>query len=98
MKFDQGKLKAACLFEYFPNALEEVAEIATFGANKYERGGWVRVDNKKERYSDAMIRHLLSHYKGEKNDPESGMRHWAHFAWNALALLEIINEEEKNEK
>lgn len=88
-KHDEGKMMAAIPYQEFPHALREVARVATFGARKYVRGNWVYVENAQERYSDALHRHLLAHYGGEKCDAESGISHFAHAAWNLLALLEM---------
>ena len=95
-KYDSGKILAACLFEYFPDALESVAEVATYGANKYVRNGWKDVPEKETRYADAFFRHILADYKGEERDDESGLRHKAHAAWNALALLQMEIEKDKS--
>lgn len=91
-KKDQGKPMAACILD-FARALSMVARISTFGAMKYARGSWVNVPNARQRYEDAMIRHLLAS-KIERLDPESGEPHMAHFAWNALAILELDQREE----
>lgn len=92
-KLDQGKNKAALLAD-FPRALLAVSEVGTFGAEKYTRGGWIEVENGVERYSDAMWRHLLKEPL-QPIDADSGLKHAAHFAWNALARLELMlrNEE-----
>lgn len=93
-KDDQGKapvLKGAVA--YFPRAIEGVATVSAFGATKYAWGGWRGVDNGLDRYSDAMVRHLVAEAKGEVLDPESGLLHAAHTAWNALARLELIIQE-----
>ena len=42
------------------------------------------------RYTDALARHLLAEAIGEKVDPESGLYHAAHAAWNALARLDLM--------
>jgi len=89
MKFDNNKPIAGILFEDFPNALSAVVDIGTFGANKYKRNSWLTVPNAEQRYKDAMIRHQLAIGRGELYDPESGLLHAAHFAWNALAILEL---------
>lgn len=89
MKYDSGKAIAGVLFDEFPNALSGVSDISTFGANKYTRSSWQTVDNAYQRYSDAFVRHMLAKGKGEVNDPESGMPHSWHIAWNALALIEL---------
>ena len=90
MKYDGGKLLANILFEDFSNALTGVMEVATFGANKYARNSWTGVPDPLKRYRDAMVRHQLAMGRGEVYDEESGILHAAHFAWNALATLELI--------
>jgi hypothetical protein len=93
-KLDDGKNQAGILLD-FSNALMAVAEIGTFGANKYTRGGWQSVPEGKQRYTDAMMRHLFKMQK-EKLDPDSGLPHLAHFVWNAMAVLELDLREEKD--
>lgn len=97
-KLDAGK---ACAFrgaiDYFPRAIEQVAAVSTFGAAKYAWGGWRTVPEGFERYSDALVRHLISGSKGEFEDPDSGLPHAAHAAWNALARLELMLQEQENE-
>ena len=88
-KDDSGKILAGILYEDFPHALTAVAEVASFGAKKYARGNWKNVLAGRERYNDAMHRHLLAHCCGEKVDTESELLHLAHAAWNALAVLEL---------
>lgn len=91
IKYDGGK---PCVYrgliQYFPRAGMAVAEISTFGANKYAWNGWEQVDDGVNRYSDAMGRHLLYEAMGEEFDPDSGLRHAAHAAWGALARLELM--------
>jgi len=95
-KLDQGKIKAAILSD-FNLALLSVAEVGTFGADKYSRGGWQSVPNGIERYSDALWRHLLQE-NIEPNDNDSELKHAAHMAWNALARLELILRQERNKQ
>ena len=83
--------------DYFPRAIEAVAQISTFGATKYAWKGWESVDNGIARYSDAMVRHLIAEGKGEVVDPESGLRHASHAAWGALARLELMLREKEND-
>jgi hypothetical protein len=87
-KLDAGKTKAGVLGD-FSLALLAVADVGTFGAEKYSRGGWQEVPNGIERYTDALWRHLLNERHGD-NDDDSGLLHAAHMAWNALARLELI--------
>lgn len=87
-KDDDGKVLMGTLLE-FPLALAAVAEVATFGANKYTRGGWESVPNARVRYTDAMMRHLLVGDGVDDGFRGSGLLHEAHFVWNAIARLEI---------
>ena len=93
IKYDGGKAPIyRGAISYFPRAIEAVAAVSAFGANKYAWGGWRSVDNGVDRYSDAMVRHLASIAKGEDVDPDSGHSHLAHVAWNALAVLELVQQ------
>lgn len=92
-KLDSGKILAGILGD-FGLALTSVAEVGTFGAKKYTRGGWKTVPNGIERYTDAAWRHLLKENQ-EQLDPDSSLLHAAHLAWNTLARLEIMLRKEK---
>lgn len=98
VKYDGGK---APIFRgavsYFPRAIEAVAAISAFGASKYAWKGWENVDDGYNRYSDALVRHLGYEGKGEVLDPDSGLLHAAHAAWNALARLELLIKEREND-
>jgi len=94
-KLDSGKVRVGLMFKGFPRALLKVAEVVTYGANKYTPLGFLEVSNAVERYDDAKGRHLLNGYI-EENDPDTNLTHMAHEAWNALAKLEIyLREKEK---
>ena len=95
-KVDAGKIRVSLLFNDFPRALLEVAKIATFGANKYTAHGWLQVPNGIERYDDAKDRHIL-YGAIDPIDPDSGLLHQAHEAWNCLAKLELTLREMENE-
>jgi len=90
-KLDAGK---PCIYRgaiaYFPRAIETVAAVSTFGANKYAWRGWESVPDGFNRYSDAMVRHLIKEGTAEILDPDSGFLHAGHAAWNALARLEKL--------
>ena len=90
MKYDGGKLLANILFQDFPNALKAVLEIGTFGARKYARNSWLTVPDAQTRYADALVRHQIEIGRGVMYDEESDLLHAAHFAWNALAVLELM--------
>jgi hypothetical protein len=95
IKYDAGKAPIyRGLITYFPRAIREVATISDFGASKYAWRGWENVDDGINRYSDAMVRHLVREGEGEVLDPDSGLLHAAHVAWGALARLELMLREE----
>lgn len=87
-KLDDGKIMMSLLLD-MSEALKAVAEVGTFGAKKYTRGGWLEVPNGYNRYTDAMMRHLMA--EGEYDDGEGGIGtlHDAQVAWNALARLTL---------
>lgn len=89
MKYDGGKPRMDLLLSGCPQALTQVAEILTFGAQKYAAHSWQTVPQGSERYLAALLRHLTAHAGGEDKDPESGMSHLAHAACNALFILEL---------
>lgn len=88
-KFDAGKVRPSLIINAMPLALLAVAEVGTYGANKYSDGGWQEVDDGIRRYTDAMDRHRIKEGV-ESHDPDSEMLHAAHLAWNALARLELM--------
>jgi len=90
-KLDDGKIMADLLLD-FSLALEQVAKVGTYGAKKYSRGGWLKVPNGIERYTAAMMRHILKE-KHEEYDPDTELLHASHTAWNALSRLELILRE-----
>ncbi len=90
-KLDAGKAPIyRGLLSYFPRAVEAVALVSAFGADKYTWGGWRTVPDGVNRYSDGLVRHLGKEGAGEVLDPDSGHLHAAHTAWNALARLELM--------
>ena len=99
IKHDGGKVQPALVLETMARALHAVCEVGTFGAQKYSADNWLQVADGLSRYRNAKHRHMLAAAMGEKHDPESGLPHAAHEAWNALAALELelrAGETEKN--
>ncbi len=92
-KLDHGKPRLGLVLGGFSRALQAVGAVGTFGAAKYTDDGWISVPNGQRRYTDAMLRHLLQEASGEQSDPESGLPHAAHVAWNALARLDLALRE-----
>lgn len=89
-KLDAGKYRPALVLGGFARALAEVSRVGTFGAQKYTENGWVDVPNGEARYADAQLRHFLKSSAGEDIDPETGLLHASHEAWNALAKLDLV--------
>ena len=88
-KDDNGKPMAGVLLD-FSRALQTVVDVGTYGAKKYTRTGWATVPEGSQRYTDAMMRHLLAmDVDPDGLDKETGLPHLAHVAWNALAVLEL---------
>lgn len=88
-KDDKAKPMAGVLLD-FSRALQTVVDVGTYGAKKYKRQGWCVVPEGSQRYTDAMMRHLLAmDVDPDGLDKETGLPHLAHVAWNALAVLEL---------
>lgn len=90
VKHDNNKIQPALVLETMARALQAVCEVGTFGAHKYSADNWLQVPDALSRYCNAKHRHMLAAATGETHDPESGLLHAAHEAWNALAALELM--------
>lgn len=88
LKFDAGKVRPSLLINGMPRALLRVADVLTFGAQKYEAHSWKGVENGEERYNDAKLRHMFADALGDNRDAESQIEHLAHEICNGLFLLE----------
>ena len=64
LKFDSGKPQPWLVIGGFAMALEEVAKVATFGAEKYTPDGWRHVQDGQRRYMEAFARHMLELREG----------------------------------
>ncbi len=74
--------------------LENLVEILTYGAKKYEANNWQKVEPL--RYFDALIRHLIEDFiRNEDNDQESKKGHTKHMHCNAMFLDWIKTQMEK---
>ena len=83
-KLDAGKVRADLLLD-FRHALVDVSKVATYGAGKYAPHSWLHVPDGIDRYTAALLRHLLE----EGDDPETGLPHLAHALWNLMAVVEL---------
>ena len=72
------------------DSVEEIVKVLEFGAAKYARDNWKKVEA--DRYVKAAFRHLIAYSQGEENDQESGMPHLAHLGCCVLFLLSLEKE------
>ncbi len=86
-KEDKGKLRYDLLPPY---ALDELAKVYTYGANKYTDNNW-RKGMKWGRIYAALMRHLWKFWAGEDRDKESGILHLSHALWGVVTLLEYCD-------
>lgn len=82
-RFDMGKSRMS-LIPFV--ALRAIGDVYAYGERKYAANNWLK-GMKWSRISDSLLRHYERFSMGEERDPESGLLHSAHIAWNAIALL-----------
>ena len=74
------------LFQYFPDALADVAHLSYVGNQQHNPGQplhWARERSTDQ--EDTLLRHLM-----ERGTVDSdGVRHSAKVAWRALAMLQL---------
>jgi len=88
MKFDDKKTQ----WTLVPwDQMEQVVRVLMYGAEKYAPSNWMRVDNAKERYADAAMRHWKERQVGNIMDEETGLPHTAH-AICCLLFLKWFDE------
>lgn len=99
IKYDKAKPLAGDVLQIFGKTIMGVGQCILKGAEKYpEIDNWKRVKNAEQRYTNALVRHLIKHLTGEEMDKESGLPHLQHVAWNALAVCELYLERKNNDK
>ncbi len=84
IKYDKDKLRYSLIP---PIALGALASVLTYGAKKYASNNWKYIPNAKERYTDALYRHLEAYRSGKKIDGESGKPHLHHAFTNLMFLI-----------
>lgn len=77
VKYDQDKDQWHLLEPWFT---QEIVKVLTLGAKKYSFDNWKYVSDARNRYYDALMRHITAWFNGEENDPEDGLSHLAHAA------------------
>lgn len=83
VKYDSEKNRLDLISPYF---IEEMSKVLTYGAKKYEEHNWLK-GIKYSRCFGAMLRHIYAWWRGEINDPETGLHHLAHAACCLMFLL-----------
>ena len=87
IKFDDNKLR----MDLMPiRPIEDIARVLTFGAKKYADRNWEKGFDYSRTYG-ALQRHLHSWFKGEENDPQTGLSHLAHAGCCLMFLLEFTH-------
>lgn len=82
VKLDAGKARFDLLP---PDALQAVAGVFTFGAEKYAERNWEKGMDWGRVFA-ATQRHMMAFWGGEMYDPETGMLHTAHASFGTLVL------------
>lgn len=72
-----------------PSAMYALGEVLGKGAQKYADRNWERGFNYSIPYACCM-RHILSWWKGEDLDAETGLNHLKHALANIAMLIELL--------
>lgn len=75
--------------------VEDIVRVYTAGAKKYGPDQWQDLPDGIKRYKAALLRHLVEFDKGNEIDEETGCRHLAQVAWNAIAMLHISKQQKQ---
>jgi len=91
MKTDNDKLR----WDLLPfDVIEEIVDIMTYGAKKYEPNNWKKVEM--WRYKAALLRHIVAWWLGEDLDKESGRHHLSHALCNLVFIRWKTKQGEKS--
>lgn len=71
--------------------MDEVARVYGYGASKYTPQNW-RKGYPVSLSVASAFRHLTAIARGEDIDPESGMAHYGHLVFHALAIAGILRD------
>lgn len=78
-------------------AMQELAKVLTFGAQKYAAHNW-RKGLSKTRLVGAALRHLFAYLGGQDNDIESGLSHAAHAMCCCMFILGLEHREDLDDR
>ncbi len=93
IKHDQGKLNWA-LMPF--TVIGEIVKVLMFGANQYGINNWQKLENPRERFFSALMRHMTAWQSGEVRDRESGLSHLSHAGCNLIFLIWFEMNEKGN--
>ena len=82
-KYDADKPRLDLLDPY---AVEQLAKVLTFGAQKYAAHNW-RKGLSKSRLIAAALRHIFAYLGGQNTDEETGLSHIAHAMCCCMFIL-----------
>lgn len=88
MRFNSGKLRMSLVPASYS---QYAAKVLEYGAIKYSPNNWRRGGNWTEIY-ESLQRHIDSFREGEDFDPESGLPHLSHAAFNLMVLIEFFDK------
>lgn len=66
-----------------------LAQVSEFGVIKYARGNYLKGRPWSDT-CDSLVRHCVAKSRGEATDPDSGLPHDGHIAWNLLFLQHCV--------
>lgn len=89
LKHDDEKLRWDLV--YWP-ALEELVKVLMHGAKTYGDYNWQKVSPSKERYTNALMRHVIAYANGERDASDTGRHHLAHALCNCMFLMYFDKE------
>ena len=95
VKHDNGKPLIGDMIVDYKTQLLELCKVFEHGTETYGLGNWKQVENGEQRFTNAMIRHLLK--EEEVYDQETGLLHAAQVFFNAGARLYFILERLKKD-
>ena len=83
-RYNTGKPR----FDLLPwDALEQVCAVYNYGCVKYSARNWEKGLKWNEGTGASLQRHYAKWASGEDVDPESGLHHDLHMAFNILAII-----------
>ncbi|NLZ73775.1 MAG: hypothetical protein GX905_08185 [Bacteroidales bacterium] len=95
LRYNSGKTRYGLIPDY---ALNELAKVFTFGAEKYSDDNW-RKGLPFSNCLDSLERHIKKFRIGQDIDEESGLHHLAHAMANCAFLMEYtITHPEKDDR